>query len=76
MACGSCGANKNAQIANLKGYQIENGFYIVDLCGGYRLKFKTSVYYLENSNNGELFPLTKQQAIDWAKNECNVSLDL
>ncbi len=48
MSCG-CGGAKRTQF-KVDSY-INDGWYYIDLCEGYKLKYKTNVYYLVNGDD-------------------------
>jgi len=69
MSCG-CGGAKKAQF-NVDAY-ILDGWYYIDLCENYKLKFKTNVYYLVNGN--DIWINTKESLIEWALENCGLEL--
>ena len=51
---------------------ILDGWYYIDLCENYKLKFKTNVYYLVNGN--DIWINTKESLIEWALENCGLEL--
>ena len=69
MSCG-CGGAKKKQF-KVDSY-INDGWYYIDLCEGYKLKYKTNVYYLVNGDY--IWINTKESLINWALENCGLEL--
>ena len=52
--------------------EIENGFYVINLCGGYKLKYNNSAYLL--TDGVETFTTSEQEIREWALENCNIAL--
>ena len=73
MGC-ACGATKKAFNKFKISPETVNGFYYIDLCGGYKLKYNQSVYYLVVIESEEHLSTTEQGIKDWALENCNIVL--
>jgi hypothetical protein len=68
MGC-ACGGKSKVLSSFKSTPYIDNGWYYINLCNGYKLKFKTNVYYFVNGD--ELIVTNENDIKQWAIDNCN-----
>ena len=69
MGCNCGGKKKVLTLFSNSTTYVEGGFYFIDLCSGYRLKYKTNVFYLVNGD--DIYLTTEDEVRQWAKDNCD-----